>query len=236
MTVLSVIQSVCAKVGIDPVPTSVFSASTRTAIEMKETANECAMQIVQAVDWNKLLKTKTITGDSLTTEFPLDTIATDFLRLTKNAELWTDNLIYGSIFHVDNINDWLQQDTYTLGWIGGAWTIYGGSLWIRGNQTDPLSDSQTVTFGYISKNYARAAAPTSTLKDSFTADTDSFVLDERLLKLCMIWNWKSAHGQPYAQEFEDFQTAMEELRISDRTPSIIRHGRSARPYAPLGFR
>jgi hypothetical protein len=235
LTILSVIQSVAAKVGIDPVPTSVFSESTRTAVELKETANECAAQIVRENDWNALLAVGEIDGDGLTTQFNLSTLIPDFQRLTKNAELWTDSQTYGNLYHIDNINDWLQQENWSIGWTGGAWTLYGGSLYVRAG-TNALTEDQTIRFGYISKNYARAASPANTPKDAFTADTDTFVLNERLLKLCMIWNWKSAHGQTYSQEFEDYQNALEQLRIADRTPSIIRSGRRVPPYWPMGFR
>lgn len=233
MTVLSVIQSVAAKVGIDPVPTSVFPSTGRTEIELKETANECAMQIVQLADWNALLKTGQVEGDGVETEFPLSSLAPDFLRFTKNAALWMDNSTYGSLYHVENINSWLQETAYTTSMMGNSWTIYSNSLWIRGYSSEALAEGEIVRFGYISKYYAKAGE--NRFKDTFTADTDTFVLNERLLKLNMIWNWKSAHGQSYTQEFDDYQVALEELRISDRTPSVIRSpGRRWFP-GPAGF-
>lgn len=228
------IQAVSAKVGIDPVPTSVFSDSGRTAIELRETANECAAQIVRDYDWSAMMKVAQITGDGLTSQFVLSTLIPDFQRMIKNAELWTDSQTYGNLKHIDSLNDWLQQENWSIGWTGGAWTMYGGSLYIRAGSTNALTDDQTVRFGYISGFFAKT--PANVFKDSFTADTDSFALNERLLKLCMIWNWKSAHGQPYAQEFDDYEVLLEQTKVADKTPSIIRSGRRVPPYYPMGFR
>ena len=232
MTILSVIQAVATKVGVE-IPTSVFAQSGRTEIELKETANECAQQIISGTDWSALLKVATVVGTGTVTEFPLSTIAPDFLRLTKAAELWTENQAYDRLVHVDNINDWLQQDSHSIGWVGGCWIMYGGSLFIKAGEQMPLPLDDEIRFPYISRNIVKPA--TGANKDAFTADTDTFVINERLLKLSMIWNWKSAHNQPYQQEFDEYQIALGQLEMSDKAPGIIRSGRHGRGSLNVGF-
>lgn len=222
MAILNVIQGVAAKVGIDPFPTSVFSDASRTSLELRETANEAAAQICQVYDWSALIKTATITGDGVATEFPFATAIPDFGRMIARAELWTGDSWAGGLNHLTNFNDWLQQEGYGFGWTGGSWTVFGKSLHIRSGDDLPFTDGETAKFGYVSANYA--VSNTGIPKPQFTADTDAFVLDERLLKLCMIWNWKSAHNQPYAQEFDEYEVTLQRLRIADRTPGVISYG------------
>jgi hypothetical protein len=68
--------------------------------------------------------------------------------------------------------------------------------------------------------------------DSFTADTDSFALDERLLKLGMIWQWKSQKGSPYAEDLGTFTDAMAYAMGKDQPAPIMI---SSRPVDTWGY-
>jgi hypothetical protein len=58
----------------------------------------------------------------------------------------------------------------------------------------------------------------------FTQDTDTFVLNDRLLKLGLIWYWKQQKGQPYAEDLETYQTALSQLIGADKGSNLLEVG------------
>ena len=66
--------------------------------------------------------------------------------------------------------------------------------------------------------------------DSFSADTDNFVLGDRLLKLAMIWQWKANKGSPYAEDMGTYQTALASISGRD-SPAPIYIGRRPAAHA-----
>lgn len=233
MTVLSVVQSFATKVGIE-VPTSLFAQADRTSLEVKETANECARIVADAADWGILKKIATITGDGVTESYPLSTMVTDYRRMLKKGNLWLDPNPNLPFMQFNDVDEWLGLEVGTYTPFYGGWIIYGGELHIRqGGSLNGLDDGAIVKFPYISKNIVRAS--NGTLKDSFTADTDTFLLDERLLKLCMIWSYRASKMQPYGQEMDDYETALAIERGADRGPRVLvgpSRGLGFDPYGP----
>lgn len=228
MTILSVTQAVALRVGIEQ-SSSLFSAQGQTYSEMQETVSECVAQIVDAYDWSVLRKTATLTGDGVTTEFPLTNVS-DFRRLVRDAALYSSDAInypFGHFQYITDTQQWLAMETNAYpGFYGGAWAMFGGSVHIRdGNDdADALGDGTSVKFVYVSNNVVKTSG--GTLQAEFTSDTDTFVLNERLLKLCMIWNWKAQHGQSYAAEMDEYQLALQTARMADNNPQSIRSGGS----------
>jgi len=77
----------------------------------------------------------------------------------------------------------------------------------------------TVAFPYLdSRCIALASGGWS---DHFTSDNDVFNLDERLLKLGMIWQWKANKGSPYAEDMANYMTALARVSGADKPSPII---------------
>lgn len=49
----------------------------------------------------------------------------------------------------------------------------------------------------------------SAYKTNFTADTDTFVLSEELLKLELVWRWKKTKGLDYSEDMRDAELLIE---------------------------
>ena len=77
----------------------------------------------------------------------------------------------------------------------------------------------TARFPYLDKNCI--ALTSGGYGDRFLADTDTFVLNERLLKLGMIWQWKANKGSPYAEDMANFETALAIVAGADSPAPII---------------
>ena len=85
--------------------------------------------------------------------------------------------------------------------------------------TPVMTPAVTARFSYLDKNCV--ALTSSGFGDTFTADTDAFRLDERLLKLGMIWTWKQLKGSPYAEDMGTYQDALAVASGADSPAPII---------------
>lgn len=201
MTVLSTIQSVAAVVDIE-IPSVVYSSTDRTMIEMGVMANTCARQILEEYDWQRLKKIATITGDGTATTFSLPA---DYDRMVKDANLVGPSFTFHAHSQITDANQWLELQSYEIPSWEPRWSLFGGSL----NVLPALGSTLILQYFYISNWIVNGT------QAEFTADTDTFVLDERLLRLCMIWNWKAQKGQEYSNELQDYQEAMSRATFKD---------------------
>jgi hypothetical protein len=69
-----------------------------------------------------------------------------------------------------------------------------------------LGPGITATFAYLDKNCV--ALNSGGVSAAFHADTDTFLLDERLLKLGAIWQWKAQKGSPYNEDLGTYGDAL----------------------------
>jgi hypothetical protein len=120
---------------------------------------------------------------------------------------------------IPDTNDWLQRRQRPVeGWRPGEWTIIGGDLYI----TPTIAADETGWFVYLDKNCINLAG--GGVSDTFQNDNDTFRLDERLLKLGMIMQWKANKGNAYAEDMGTWQDAMNKAMGAD-SPSPILIGR-----------
>ena len=89
-----------------------------------------------------------------------------------------------------------------------------------------MESAATVKYWYQSNLYGRQA---STNIAAFTADTNTFRLSERLLKLALIYKWREMKGLPYAENMEDYEIEKAKLIHRDKGSRIIRIGRPSLP-------
>lgn len=210
MTVLSVVQDFALAVGLGK-PVSLYGDPDRTADEVRALAREAAERIIQDRDWLALSRTMQLVGSGNATVFPLPA---DFDRFRMGAELYSS----ATGRPISRLSS-PQQAVYA----GAApmapgylrWRVQGRSVVVEPAPTETLSGV------YQSRFYALAADGAE--KPTFTQDDDSFVLPERLLRLCMVWMWKAQKGLPYGQDFDNFETAAGEAfgREGDRTALAI---------------
>jgi hypothetical protein len=76
-----------------------------------------------------------------------------------------------------------------------------------------------IIFYYLSKNCIALAG--GGVGDSFINDSDNFRIDERVLKLGMIWQWKANKGSPYAEDLGTYNDALATVSGADSPAPII---------------
>jgi hypothetical protein len=221
MTLLQVTKDVCATVGVT-IPPSVFSNITgnRTMQEMLSLANEMAQRIAyDNRDWPALKKIHTITGDGVSTAFDLPA---DYKRMLLTSNVWRSTSTQTAMHFIPDTDEWLNRraDNGDTDNAWGEWTMLGGQIHIF----PALAADQTAYFAYLHKNCIQLAS--GGLGDVFMADGDRTTLDERVLKLGMIWQWKAQKGSPYAEDLGTYGDALTNAMGHDSPgPIIVGRGR-----------
>lgn len=213
MTALSVVQAASVVLGL-PYPNTVFASTERQWMEMQAILNEAAATIADAYDWQRLLKTHTLTGNGTADAFDLPS---DYRRMKQDGAVWSSR-VRDNIIHLANEDDWLALDTRPVVPQNGVWTIFADQMHIR-----PLMRStETARFFYVRSTIV------SGNQTAFMADADTFVLDERLLKLCTIYLWKQAKGQDFTAELSDYEILLAQLMRRDRGALSVVSGNPGR--------
>jgi hypothetical protein len=219
MTVLSAVQAAAVQGLALERPTVLYSGTTRELVELKSIANAAAESISREYDWQKLKRVATITGDGSQTAFSL---RSDYDRMTHEARLWSDRFS-APLNHIVSQDQW--QGLTTLGEFTtyGSWILYGGQIHIM----PAPADGETITYFYMSNLYAENSGGTNIAE--FSADDDTFRLDETLLKLAVIWMFKQQKGRPYAEDLATFEREKERRVARDGGSKILAIGQPRRP-------
>lgn len=217
MTILSTIQRVTAVIALNK-PAAVFSSTDREMFELQVLANTCGDYIAKDYEWRVLKALATITGDGSAETFALPA---DYDRMLKVTKLWSDRFI-SPLTHITSTDRWLELDIRQFDLVVGAWTMIGTEINIK----PAPATGELVKYYYMSSKWATDIA--STTQNAFDADNDTFRLSERLLELCMIWQWRANKGLPYAQDQDNYEDAKEKLIVTDKGSNIIATGPARR--------
>lgn len=216
MTVLSVAKRVCLVVGLDQ-PEQLVASADREYQEMTRLADEIAKRIMRVYDWQALLVQKTFTGDGVSEAFDLPA---DYDRMPDGASMWSSRWTW-AFNHIASTDEWLEYQVVPYTFINGNWIIYGDEFHVL----PIMAVAETLKFFYVSKYYAKD--PLNVAKAAFTDDTDTFRLDENLLELGMIWQWKANKDLPYEEDMQNFERALNKRMMADAgARSVLSGGRN----------
>jgi hypothetical protein len=234
MTLLTVVNDVCAVVGVHTMPALIPNTNTdRTAVEMLALANEMADRIAGDMrDWTMLRKTTPATGpgalvgDGVTEAFPLPT---DYRRMLTASQVWRSTNTITPMRFIPSTDEWYQRRAAHYGAPWGEWTIIGGEIHIwpimaAASAGPPAVAATTARFSYLSKNCINQMTAGGTVfaqVERFVNDIDVFRLPERILKLGMVWQWKANKGSPYAEDMGTWSDAMANAMGADSPAPII---------------
>jgi len=220
MTLKTVIGEVCAFVGVRPPASTVIlqPQQDRTMWEMVNLANEMARRIAYFTrDWQLLRKIATFNGDGVTVEFPLPA---DMKRMLVETNVYSSTQPTIPLTFISDPDEWLKRELNQ--WQSnpnGAWIISGNKMSIQ----PVMQTGQTVKFMYLHKNCITLGPPNAgVLSDRFAGDDDMFNLNEDLLKLGMIWQWKAYKGGTYAEDIANYEDALSMIAGADKpSPTIV---------------
>jgi hypothetical protein len=201
LTILSVCREAAVKLSRAQ-PATLFSATDSFAAELLLAAKEVAESLVKEEhDWRALTQLASCQGDAATISFPLATVAPGYERLTKGGKLHSLRFRNATFRAAQDLDEWLFFKDNLLVGSPGNWVILNGSVQIF----PPMPVNDTARFYYISNLYALSAI--NVPQSAFLADTDTFALDERLLRLGIVWRWRANKRLEYAEDLKNYEIA-----------------------------
>lgn len=204
MTALTVCQDVALAVGLER-PTAVFPSTDREWREMQSGLNQAAGEVVDAFDWQKLRAQYVATGDGVSEELALPS---NYRRMLKKARLWSSRWRW-AMEHIVDSDQWLELTEAFTPVVVPYWTIFGNALHIL----PIMQATETAKFFFITNDIV--AANGGGFTRTFTADNDTFVLDEQLLTYATIYRWKQRKGWDFTAELADYEQRLATLMDSD---------------------
>lgn len=214
MTVLSACQSALVRL-VGRRPSTVFSSTEQTVVEVADLVTEVATDIVKSNDWQALTKFHTINGDGVTAAFDKPE---DFDRMALGQGVADNQSWFWGYSQVSDLTVWghIQNGFYLGAASPGWWMLLGNQFQFR-----PVpSVGSVASFPYISNHIAVSA--TGTGKDHFDKDDDQFVLEDRLLTLGLIWRWRAQKRLEYAEDMQSYEIALSQAQARDKGPNVIR--------------
>lgn len=227
MTLLSIIQNVCDEVVL-PRP-SVVAAAT----------DDSTRQLLQLLNRTGQLLARKYRFQAITIEGHFVTVAAEsqgLLATVAGADF--DRFVNDTFF--DRTRKWqiggpltskqYQQRKGTI--TSSPWSF----IRIKGNyllMTPTPSAGNSIYFEYVSKNWCQSAA--SVGQDEFLADTDTGIVDERLLELGTIWRWRKNKGFAYAEDKDTFEKEAYSLAARDGAKTIIDMSAPETPVPTANF-
>lgn len=227
MTALTAMQTAAVRL-IGRRPTTFFSSTATFEVEMVNLLNEVARDITLTADWQGLTKIHTFTGDGTTAAFNKPD---DYDRMLQGQSMSDGDSWFWNYTKVPDLDMWIAiQNGFYLGATPPGWWILFGDQF---QFAPPPPASATAMFPYISNLIARDT--NGNPKQEFTTDSDTFVLDERLLTLALIWRWREMKLLDYAADQANFEKAFDQAATRDRGSRVIRKGALVFGNVPIAW-
>lgn len=195
---LAIVQDVCKEVGVPP-PLTVISNVDPRALTFLALARKELRELGRAKWWATLARFATFntvvsqTGYATAADFDklvpssIYGTSTKYMRGAINSPQWADMQRYGSIYGIPGFR-----------MLGTQISIVPAPTVV-----------ETYAYEYKTKNRA-LAADAVTYKTTFTADDDTPLLDDGLIRLGITWRYRYSKGLEYAEDFRAYGEAVEQ--------------------------
>lgn len=211
MSLLTLVRRCCGGLSLVQ-PTACFGSTDLQVLQWIELANTAGEMMASAANW-QALRTE-FTFAAMAQSDQTGAIPADFDRWVNNTQFnrSTRRPMAGPI--TPRQWQWIKaQPVYSSVYL--AWIQRGGEMLVTPNPTA----GQTIAFEYISTNWVKSAG--GALQAGFTADSDVSRLDERVLRLGMIWRYLKAKGLDYAEALDDYEREVEKASGRDGGASAL---------------
>ncbi|ACI54031.1 conserved hypothetical protein [Rhizobium leguminosarum bv. trifolii WSM2304] len=225
MSLLTIIQNVCAEIDLDP-PTAVMSSADPQIMQLRILSTRAGRDLVREHDWSALMVRRQFvaTGANPEPAEPPD----DWNRFAANAKIWNASRLWQLNGPVEP-QTWQRQTILNSNPVPQIWRMAGGKLDIY-----PNVSGETMEYAYISGFWV-AVNGGATTAANWANDTDTARFPEDLLELSLIWRWKRAKGLDYGEEIASFERSKEAAIGADRAASPVDLSLSARGEGPENY-
>ncbi|MBX4954300.1 phage adaptor protein [Rhizobium lentis] len=206
MSLLTIIQNVCAEISIDP-PTAVMSSADPQIAQLRILSFRAGRELMRGHDWSALVVVRNFTATGAIPE-PSEPPA-DWDRFGVNSKIWNTSRLWQLNGPVEP-QTWERNTIINSNPVPQIWRMLGGKLAIYPNDA-----GENIRYEYVSSSWVAVNGGT-TYADTWANDTDTARFPEELIELSTIWRWKRAKGLDYGEEMANFERAKESAIGSDR--------------------
>lgn len=225
MTLLVTIQRVCRRIGITA-PATVSGSSDPQIIQLMEIANEEGQDLSARYPWQSLQQESTFATVATESQGTITALAGADFRYILNDIMWNRSLLR-PVFGPLVPTDWQALKARN---VTGPFTQFR----MRGNQVlfipVPVVGNN-IYFEWISKNWVTVLAGGTSA--NWTADGDTALIDEEIMRFGIIWRWKAAKGLSYAEDFEKYENLVNDQMARDAGKARLNLGGSMNEF-PAG--
>ena len=224
MTLLTIVQDAMVEVGLSK-PAAAIASTDPGVVATISMVNQTGLELMRRVEWQALQTETTFT--SLAQASQTGAVPADFDRFI-NETFWNRTLkrqVAGPL----TPKQWQARQASSIGGITDFYRQRGSAILI-----DPVpSAGNTMAFEYVSKYWVGGT------KVAMTADSDTSLIDENLLKLGAIWRYLKSRNMDYAEEYRTFETEVLNAAAKDGGKGVMslngpRERTPQAPYAPEG--
>lgn len=207
MSILTIIQSVCTRIGL-PSPLSALGSADQQIQQLVALSNEEGEELAERYGWSSLQNEAVFVTLAAELQGSIASIATNKFLYIINDTFWnrTQNRpMFGSL----TPTDWQSLTSSNVAGPFQEYRIKGGNIYLK--PSPPAGE--TCAFEYISGNWCQSA--TGTKQNAWASDTDIGILDENIMKAGLLWRWKQFKGLDYAEDFRKYEIRVDEAMGRD---------------------
>lgn len=197
MSLLTIIQDVCATVGIQ-VPTSVIGNTEQDIVQLVQLSLIEGKALADEYDWDALIQEANFTTLAAEVQGEVATIAPGYKKLINETQ-WNRDIIYP-------VTGSITPQQYQAYKARGFSSVYS-QFRVRGKDflMYPAPEAgQDIYFEFITKNWI-SAADNSITRSRWVLDDDYALLDEDIITLGVIWRWLKAKNFDYSEDFRTYE-------------------------------
>lgn len=211
MSLLTIISDARSRLNLGTV-TTVFTSTDVGVQQMIGLLQDIGDELAERAFWQRLNIAGTLTGDGVTT---LWTIPANFGGLSAGLQ-FTSNL-----YPMFNLNGPVTNEelarlkAFPISPVRPVWRIINNQFefW------PALKTGELVTYNYYSPAWIYTVVTTRVTR--WTADTDTSLIDEKVLTRGLEWRWLAAKGFDYAEAFRRYESSFDRAEGRDDDGRVV---------------
>ena len=217
MSLLSIVRDAWARLGVsDALPSAVMTSGDGNVAIMRALAVQEGKELAARATWQRLVKEATFT--TVAAEVQPGVIPSDFDRAIPDT-IWNYTEREPMLGPLEP-QDWQALKAGLVGPPDLYFRIRGGDFLIL--PAPPAGED--IRFEYVSTWWVDTNADGAADAATFSADTDAPVLSEELVTLGIIWRWLKRNRLPYADEFAEYNTQVNQAIARDGFRTTVSMG------------
>jgi hypothetical protein len=216
LSLLTIVSGAANRCGIASPASVIGNADTNTQ-KLLAFAQDTGRELAERGDWRNLDMVRTITGDGITTLWPLPS---DFMRLCPGQGSPVGPFIsssrpytpFSGPVNEENLN---QMKAFPAATILPVWRLIGSNIEIW----PVLALAEIVTYHYYSNAWILSGMGVQ--QTAWVLDSDVSLIVEDTIMKGAVWRWKSSQGFDYAEDMRQFELSFERNNGQEGTERII---------------